>query len=513
MRAKVSRAAWPDRWPLRWRITAASASLTLLILLVFGAAIGNLVADRLHEDFNRELNDAASSLVHRSRIVERIFESGVSSPELRQLSLPSDSAARLVSPDGVIIESTPTNGLEFGPVKIGIVNYGDIAVATLPVTGTAEQTAGYVQYARSTDSVEETITKLWIFIFGGVVGGTVLAFLAGLALASRAMRPVASLTATAREVASTQDPSHKLPAPTTSDEVGELTETLQRMLDALDAARRDREETLQRQREFVADASHELRTPLTSVLANLELLEAQLSVLKESEEHEIVTSAVRSSRRMSRLVADLLFLAKSDAGQRRERTRCNVNEVVESASREVKAKLREHELTLALCPEGLVCGNQDDLHRLVLNLLDNAIRYSPADARINVSTRCSPDAVVIEVSDSGPGIPSSMRHRVFERFVRSGGASSDTDATEGTGLGLAMVAAIAADHGGTVVADTSEELGGARMVVTLPSFDGRAGKPGIARDDHGNSGGPGEASGEGSSSRSHEGTAERRSTE
>ena len=129
--------------------------------------------------------------------------------------------------------------------------------------------------ARRTTSLDATIERLWLLLAGGVLGGTVLALLAGLAVAGRAMRPIASLTAAAREIATTRDPSRRLPTTETEDEVAELARTLDEMLRELDAARSETQQMIQAQRDFVADASHELRTPLTSILANLELLEAQ----------------------------------------------------------------------------------------------------------------------------------------------------------------------------------------------------------------------------------------------
>ena len=111
-----------------------------------------------------------------------------------------------------------------------------------------------------------------------------------------------------------------MPAPKTDDEVGELARTLEQMLRSLDAARTEREEAMKKQREFVADASHELRTPLTSILANLELLQASLREPGRDEDQAMIDSALRSSQRMSRLVADLLLLARADAGQARRAT-------------------------------------------------------------------------------------------------------------------------------------------------------------------------------------------------
>jgi two-component system, OmpR family, sensor kinase len=286
------------------------------------------------------------------------------------------------------------------------------------------------------------------------------------------MRPIAALTSTAREITATRDLSQRLPPPVAEDEVAELTQTLQEMLTALEASQAEREAAMQKQREFVADASHELRTPLTSILANLELLEAQFANLGESEEHEIVTSAVRSSKRMSRLVADLLVLARSDAGQRRPMADLDLAAIAENTAREIAPNLGQRKLDVR-SDAAPMRGNQDDLHRAVLNLLDNAIRYSPPDARILMLTGLDErsGSVTLEVADGGPGIPVAMRDKVFERFVRGVGGS-DTNPTDGTGLGLAMVQAIVETHGGTVTAASSKQLGGAKFLLSFPQRKG-----------------------------------------
>ena len=171
----------------------------------------------------------------------------------------------------------------------------------------------YVQYARRISDVQATANRVKLFLGLGVLGGAALALLAGLATARRAMEPIAELTAAAREIERTRDPSRarsRARRPTTRSPSSPR--RWSRCSHALDEARAETEATLARQREFVADASHELRTPLTSVLANLELLEETL----HGEQREAAASALRSSRRMRRLVADLLLLARADAGPR-----------------------------------------------------------------------------------------------------------------------------------------------------------------------------------------------------
>ena len=169
-----------------------------------------------------------------------------------------------------------------------------------------------VQYARRISDVQATANRVKLFLGLGVLGGTALALLAGLATARRAMEPITELTAAAREIERTRNPrALSLPARRPTTRSRSWPSTLESMLHALDEARTETEATLARQREFVADASHELRTPLTSVLANLELLEETLAA---SSARRRPPRCARS-RRMRRLVADLLLLARADAGR------------------------------------------------------------------------------------------------------------------------------------------------------------------------------------------------------
>src|SRR6185312_10447208 len=161
-------------------------------------------------------------------------------------------------------------------------------------------------YALPLSDIDHTLGRVEVFLLLGVVGGTMLALLAGLFVSARAMRPIVELTDAAREIERTRDPSARLPRPEAEDEIAELARTLSGMLAALEAARSDTQSMLDRQREFVADASHELRTPLTSVLANLDLLTEELG----GEQAETADAALRSTRRMRRLVGDLLLLAR-----------------------------------------------------------------------------------------------------------------------------------------------------------------------------------------------------------
>jgi two-component system, OmpR family, sensor kinase len=461
---------WPARlrpggWPVRWQLAAVSAGMTLVILCAFGAIIGQVATSRIRDDFNREVSSAAQTLAREFRIVYTPLGTLRRGPDLDDFVRSDDATARVFDVnDNLVDQSSGAIGL--GPPSAGLSNHGQMRVAAAPITTDTGLTTGYVQYGRSLAHVDSTVERLWLFIAAGILGGTLLASLGGMAIAARAMRPISSLTATARQITATGDPSRHMPDPAVRDEVGELALTLERMLRSLDAARAEREEAMTRQREFVADASHELRTPLTSVLANLELLQASLREPGRDEDRAMVDSALRSSRRMSRLVADLLLLARADAGRISRRQPCDLAEVAGNAAAEVLPVLGDRELRMDNGQPLPIEGNPDELHRLVLNLLDNAARHTPAGARIDLRLRRDGESAVVEVADDGPGVPAQLRDQIFDRFVRGEGPA-DTAVAAGSGLGLAIVRAVAASHGGTVEVEESES-GGALFRIRLP---------------------------------------------
>ncbi len=457
----------PSSWPVRWQLAAVSAGLTLVILLVFGAVIGQVATSRIRDDFNREVNDAAQTLAREFRIVYTPLGtiSVKQGPQLDDFVRPDGASARVLDVNGNLIKESE-GAAPMGPPSSGLSSNGELRVATALITNESGEITGYVQYGRSIAHVDSTVDRLWLFIAAGIFGGTLLASLAGLAIAARAMRPISALTATARQIGVTGDPSRHMPDPKAKDEVGELARTLEQMLRSLDAARTEREAAMKKQREFVADASHELRTPLTSVLANLELLQASLRAPNQDEDRAMVDSALRSSKRMSRLVADLLLLARADAGRAGKHGRCDLAEIAGNAAAELAPLMGDRELEIDNRHALPVSGNADELHRMILNLLDNASRHTPESARIELHVRRVGDEAVVEVADDGPGIPPRLREQIFDRFVRGEGPA-DTAVGPGSGLGLAIVRAVAASHGGSVEVGESA-AGGAQFRVRLP---------------------------------------------
>ena len=263
-----------------------------------------------------------------------------------------------------------------------------MAVRTLEVKPDGQ---AILLYALPLSDLDHTIAEVQVFLLLGVLGGTVAALIAGLFVSARAMRPIVELTYAAREIGRTRDATGRIPHPEAEDEIAELARTLEGMLGALDSARSDTQGMLDRQREFVADASHELRTPLTSVLANLELLTEELG----GEQAETAEAALRSTRRMRRLVGDLLLLARADARRVQPQRPTDLAEVLVEAAGELGPMAERHELSISPEP-AVVTGVRDELHRLVLNLLENAVRHTPPGTPIRAAThagrhRCGAD--------------------------------------------------------------------------------------------------------------------------
>jgi two-component system OmpR family sensor kinase len=461
-----------ERYPIRWRLAGISALLTFVILSVFATVVGELTVRRIRSDFNNQLVATADNLSEKLVITLSRSRSKISvQPDLDDVAAPDNASIRILG-EGFQTLKTSKGAPYLGDQPVpGTSTYNGLRVRTkyVELLDYRGDRAGhvYIQYARRLSDLQATVGRVRFFLIFGVLGGTAVALAGGLMLARRAMKPIADLTAATREITRTRDPNSRVPIPDAEDEVAELARTLDDMLQALESSRADTNAMLIRQRAFVADASHELRTPLTSVLANLELL----SEVLDGDAGDAARSALRSSRRMRRLVADLLLLARADSGREATRTTVNLTDVVQDAAGELQSIAGEHAFALDLDDAVCVHGTRDDLHRLALNLMENALRFTPAGTRVEVSVHRHDDDVVLAVEDDGPGVPEELRDRVFERFVRGAG-----DGGGSSGLGLAIVKAVAESHGGTVQMAPPLDGLGARFVVTLPRLvtaDGR----------------------------------------
>jgi len=288
-----------------------------------------------------------------------------------------------------------------------------------------------------------------------VAGGS---FLGSWWLADRAVRPVNEIIDQTEDIG-TGTLGRRIRAHADTREYQRLVGVLNTMLDRIDAG-------FDAQRRFTGDASHELRSPLTALRGELEL--ALRRERDPDEYRRVIASALEETERLSDLAADLLTLARSDAGVMQPRMVLvdlteTAAECIARAGSQAEAKSIELSLSAASPVEGLC--DPGLLDRLVWNLLDNAIKFTTPGGRVEVSLRQTEDGVVLEVSDTGPGIPEDLQSRIFDRFQRADVSRSSTD---GTGLGLAIVEAIVEAHGGRVTAE-NRPTGGARFTVTLPA--------------------------------------------
>jgi two-component system, OmpR family, sensor kinase len=483
--------------------------LTCVILASFAALVGVLTDRQLRGQFNDEVRSNSDQLARELRLKwitsleslncnsQPVSLNDYTSAEHVQLRIFNEQGALLCTQKDVRVKGVkfPTTTPTFpAPARAGIYQeLGYQVRATLlsvenshgahqiPRGGpglTPPQTGGvggpvWLLYARPLSDVDHTIARVQVILLLGVLGGTVLALLGGLATAARAMRPIVQLTEASREIERTRDPTLRLPQPEADDEVAELTRTVEGMLSSLDAARSHTHAALERQREFVADASHELRTPLTSLLANLELLSEELG----EEQADTAQAALRSARRMRRLVGDLLLLARADARRAGSRGPTDLADVLLEAASELGPMAETHELSID-ARSAVVPGVRDDLHRLTLNLIENAVRHTPPGTQIRAATGVQDGFAVLTVDDDGPGVPPELGGRVFERFVR--GARSGN---HGSGLGLAIVRAVAESHEGSVSLEQPITGTGSRFVIKIPRMPtGGNGHPREAKD-------------------------------
>jgi signal transduction histidine kinase len=452
-----------------------------VILCGFAAVIGVLTQRRIYRDFTNQVSTTADELrgqleLTYSLVDNRIYCTvrGCPLTHLTDYAAQTHGFIRIATlsgtlPDahgaGVASAGTPLlPNPEFNTTTGSVIrrqDYKGYRVETRPLPVTFF-TGGYiyVQYARKLSDVQDTAARVRFFLAFGVLAGAALALLAGLATARRAMAPIAELTDAARRIERSGDASLRIPKPEARDEVAELSDTLEDMLRSLDASRSAVVDSLARQREFVADASHELRTPLTAVLANLELLEEELA----GEQRETAVAALRSTKRMRRLVADLLLLARADTSREAPHRPIDLSSVLIEAAAELEPVAQEHHLSVEVGEACVVDGARDELHRVALNLMENALKHTEAGTAIRAGVSRDGDDVVLVVEDDGPGVPDDIAPRVFERFVRG---SSDRGGS--TGLGLSIVRAVAETHGGSVELEKSSSGRGARFVVRLPS--------------------------------------------
>ncbi|MBB5866759.1 two-component system sensor histidine kinase MprB [Allocatelliglobosispora scoriae] len=304
-----------------------------------------------------------------------------------------------------------------------------------------------VRTAVPADEPVPTLRRLAGLLAGSTVAAVLLAFLVSRLAARRVLRPVRRLTETVELIRTTGDLSIPVPADG-RDEIGRLGTAFAAMTTALD-------ESVGTQRRLVADASHELRTPLTSLTVNLELLAENLA---DPQAPHLAAAALAQAGELRTLINDLVDLARyGQAAFHTEDVRLDL--VAERVAARAATRAPHIEVHVSGEPT-LVHGDPDALERAVANLVDNAVKWSPPGGRVEITVAGG----VLDVADTGPGIPAEDLAFVFDRFYRSPAAR----AHPGSGLGLAIVRQVAEAHGGTAEAIPSRQ--GAVLRLTLPDL-------------------------------------------
>lgn len=369
------------------------------------------------------------------------------------------AAARVAREPSIYQRTVTLSGMDASPAR------REYLFAVIPLVR-GDLWLGYL-IVGSPSPLKDQLQRLIVSLLLGGLGTLAVAFIGGVWLADRAMRPVKVITQTARTIGES-DLSRRLNI-TGRDELAELAGTFDAMLARLQMA-------FDRQRRFVADASHELRTPLTII--NLEVDRA-LSGNRSIEEYQHALSTVDAeSDRMTRLVTDLMLLARMDAGQTTLSPEpLDLSEIAVQAVERMGSLASRQGVSIETgeLPELSIEGDRQYLVQMVSNLLENAIKYGGSGKTVRIATRAgvlvNHPAGILSVSDNGPGIPPAHIERIFDRFYRVDAARSRDDdeagANSGTGLGLSIVAGIAQLHGGTVKA-TSRLQGGSTFEVCLP---------------------------------------------
>ncbi|HKS42880.1 MAG TPA: heavy metal sensor histidine kinase [Blastocatellia bacterium] len=313
------------------------------------------------------------------------------------------------------------------------------------------------------ETLEEELESLRETIYYAMPIALLMAGLGGWFLARQSLAPVVAMSEQARVIgASSLD--QKLPVANPRDELGQLAITFNELLARLDSA-------FAQQRQFMADASHELRTPISVIRTTAGVI-LDKPHRDESEYRDAVTMMDEQSRRLTRIVEDMFALARVDSGRYPLRkSKFYLDELLEQTARaaSVLASRKNTSIDIANSSEALFYGDEDLMRQMILNLLDNAIKYTPADGTVRLSLARKEEKYFIEVSDTGTGIPAEAQSHIFERFYRTDKARSRSEGAggSGAGLGLAIARWIAESHEGKLELIRSDKSGSA-FIASFP---------------------------------------------
>ena len=386
-----------------------------------------------------------------------------------------DGRGEIIAASANVIGAAPISDLRPEPGRTEVRNADRLPIEDeagdpfrIVALGVARASGPITVYvAAGLEPVNESVAAVRAILLIGLPVLLVIVAATSWLFVGRALRPVDAIREEVQDI-SARDLGRRVPLPKADDEIGRLAAGMNQMLDRLQFAS-------DRQRRFVADASHELQSPLASSLAQLEVALAHPDA---PEWPETASALVEDNRRMTKLVQDLLFLAKSDgAAATHVRAPVDLDDVVRAEVARLRPRASVVVDVAGVSPVE-ARADADQIARVVRNLLENANRY--ALSRIVVELGQQDRVAILAVGDDGPGIPSDDRERVFERFTRLDDSRSRD--TGGAGLGLAIVREIVERHGGSINVEAGP-TGGARFVVRLP-VDGRGAQTGTAEHSH-----------------------------
>lgn len=444
---------------LRWRVMLLAMSMVVISVVLMAVAVYAVVSRALYDDIDNQLRTRAEMLIESGSLDAdpgKAIEGTAYSDMNAMFYIPGRSKYTANQQGETLPVGAPEQDVMDGTLWMSLRTVDRQRVLAVHLAS-----GNSLLLSKNLAPTGKVLKRLGtvLLIVGGL--GVAVAAIAGGMVASAGLRPVARLTQAAERVARTDD---LRPIPVAgNDELARLTEAFNMMLRALAESR-------ERQARLVADAGHELRTPLTSMRTNVELLMESMKPgaprLPEKDMIELRTDVIGQIEELSTLVGDLVDLTREDAGNAVHDT-VEMSEVIERSLERVRRRRNDIEFNVAITP-WQVYGDAAGLGRAVLNLLDNAAKWSPPGGSVGVRlTQIDSLHAELVVSDFGPGIPPHERELVFERFFRSTSAR----AMPGSGLGLAIVKQVVLKHGGSLrVADTvpGGQPPGTSMHVVLP---------------------------------------------
>jgi heavy metal sensor kinase len=466
---------------LKFQLLVWYAGLLTACFLVLGAAAYFALRSYLSSDLKhtqlRRARQIAQLVTEQKQDAARI------SAEIENRYAPgqNDRFVRIAHEAGQIVytSSNPASG-SFAPSNLPTAAWPKREEGTrrielpnghrLLVTSHILEAAGGKKYLIETgalmDDLEQDLHQWLTFLLGGLPVVVVMAVGGGYLLVNRALRPVDEIVASAERIGS-QNLEERLPLPHTGDELERLSVALNRMLERLDQA-------FQYSRRFVADASHELRTPLTVLRGELEGFAEDERLTAELRER--VGSALEEVERLVNIVEGLFAISRLDAGEAQaEWVKFDLGKLATATADQMSllAEDKEIKVSCAAPPGVMVEGDRARMKQVIVNLLDNAIKYTPAGGAVGMTVGARENKAVLEVADNGIGIPRDALPRVFDRFYRVNKARSRAEG--GAGLGLSIVKSICTAHHGNVEGSSAPGRGSV-FRVELPLVTNHASK-------------------------------------